>query len=160
MFSYHTILVKTMGKIGTIKEFTMVGFNRLNNATKNLTEDQLDWKSCSEANTIRNVLGHLIGEWYSFVPKILAADKDLETKGYAGTEGKSLDEIKADLAEGQKHLVAELSKVSEEDLAKEMDWFMGKQTVGRYLMLGVSEIIHHEGQIAAILGIEKRVQDA
>ena len=160
MFSYHTILVKTMGKIGTIKEFTMVGFNRLNNATKNLTEDQLDWKSCSEANTIRNVLGHLIGEWYSFVPKILAADKDLETKGYAGTEGKSLDEIKADLAEGQKHLVAELAKVKDEDLAKEMDWFMGKQTVGSYLMLGVSEIIHHEGQIAAILGIEKRVQNA
>jgi uncharacterized damage-inducible protein DinB len=149
-----------MGKIGTIKEFTMVGFNRLNNATKNLTEEQLDWKSCSEANTIRNVLGHLIGEWYSFVPKILAGDKDLEVKGYAGTEGKSLDEIKADLAEGQKHLVAELAKVKDEDLAKEMDWFMGKQTVGSYLMLGVSEIIHHEGQIAAILGIEKRVQEA
>jgi hypothetical protein len=32
--------------------------------------------------------------------------------------------------------------------------------VGSYLMLGVSEIIHHEGQIAAILGIEKRVQEA
>jgi len=149
-----------MGKIGTIKEFTMVGFSRLNSATKNLTEEQLDWKSCSEANTIRNVLGHLIGEWYSFVPKILAGDKDLEVEGYAGTEGKSLDEIKADLAEGQKHLVAELAKVKDEDLAKEMDWFMGKQTVGSYLMLGVSEIIHHEGQIAAILGIEKRVQDA
>lgn len=149
-----------MGKIGTIKEFTMVGFNRLNNATKNLTEEQLDWKSCSEANTIRNVLGHLIGEWYGFVPKILAGDKDLEVEGYAGTEGKSLDEIKADLAEGQKHLVAELAKVKDEDLAKEMDWFMGKQTVGSYLMLGVSEIIHHEGQIAAILGVEKRIQEA
>lgn len=149
-----------MGKIGTIKEFTMVGFNRLNNATKNLTEEQLDWKSCSEANTIRNVLGHLIGEWYGFVPKILAGDKNLEVEGYAGTEGKSLDEIKADLAEGQKHLVAELAKVKDEDLAKEMDWFMGKQTVGSYLMLGVSEIIHHEGQIAAILGVEKRIQEA
>ena len=60
-----------MGKIGTIKEFTMVGFNRLNSATKNLTEEQLDWKSCSEANTISNILGHLIGEWYGFVPKSL-----------------------------------------------------------------------------------------
>ncbi len=147
-----------MGKIGTIKEFTMVGFNRLNNATKDLTEEQLDWKSCSEANTIRNILGHLIGEWYGFVPKILAGDKDLEVEGYAGTEGKSLDEIKADLSEGQKHLVAELAKIKDEDLAKEMDWFMGKQTVGSYLMLGVSEIIHHEGQIAAILGVEKRIK--
>ena len=147
-----------MGKMGTIKEFTMVGFNRLNNATKNLTEEQLDWMSCSEANTIRNILGHLIGEWYGFVPKILAGDKDLEVEGYAGTENKSLEEIKKDLAEGQKHLIAQLAKVKEEDLAKEMDWFMGKQSVGSYLMLGVSEILHHEGQIAAILGVEKRIK--
>ena len=147
-----------MGKMGTIKEFTKVGFNRLNNATKNLSEDQLDWMSCTEANSIRNILGHLIGEWYGFVPKILAGDKDLEVAGYAGTEGKSLEEIKKDLAEGQKHLVAQLDKVKEEDLAKEMDWFMGKQSVGSYLMLGVSEILHHEGQIAAILGVEKRIK--
>jgi uncharacterized damage-inducible protein DinB len=147
-----------MGKIGTIKEFTMHGFNRLNNATKNLTEEQLDWKSCTEANTIRNLLGHLIGEWYGFVPKILSGNKDLEVEGYVGTEGKSLEEIKKDLSEGQKHLLAELAKVKDEDLAKEMDWFMGKQPVGSYLMLGVSEIIHHEGQIAAILGVDKRIK--
>ena len=147
-----------MGKMGTIKEFTMVGFNRLNNATKNLTEEQLDWMSCSEANTVRNILGHLIGEWYGFVPKILAGDKDLEVEGYAGTENKSLEEIKKDLAEGQKHLIAQLAKVKEEDLAKEMEWFMGKQSVGGYLMIAVSEIVHHEGQIAAILGVEKRIK--
>jgi hypothetical protein len=39
-----------------------------------------------------------------------------------------------------------------------MDWFMGKQTVGSYLMLGVSEIIYHEVQIAAIRGVEKRIK--
>ncbi|MBA7631963.1 hypothetical protein ES703_39503 [subsurface metagenome] len=148
-----------MGKMGTIKEFTQVGFNRINNSTKDLTEEQLDWKSCSEANTIRNILGHLIGEWYGFIPKILAGDKDLEVKGYKGTEGKSLENIMSDLAEGQKHLLAELDKVKEEDLAKEMDWFRGKQPVGSYLMLGVSEILHHEGQIAAIRGVENRIKD-
>ena len=148
-----------MGKMGTIKEFTQVGFNRINNATKDLTEEQLDWKSCSEANTIRNILGHLIGEWYGFIPKILAGDKDLEVKGYSGAEGKSLEEIMGDLAEGQKHLLAELDKFKDEDLTKEMDWFRGKQPVGSYLMLGVSEILHHEGQIAAIRGIENRIKD-
>ena len=147
-----------MGKINSIKEFTQVGFNRLNNATKDLSEEQLDWKSCSEANTIRNILGHLIGEWYGFIPKILAGDKDLEVKGYSGTEGKSLEQIMSDLAEGQKHLLAELDKVKDEDLTKEMDWFRGKQPVGNYLMIGVSEILHHEGQIAAIRGVEKRIK--
>jgi len=149
-----------MGKMSSIKEFTQVGFNRLNNATKDLSEEQLDWKSCSEANTIRNVLGHLIGEWYGFVPKILAGDKDLEVKGYPGADGKSLEQIMSDLAEGQKHLMAELDKVKDEDLTKEMDWFMGKQPVGSYLMLGISEILHHEGQIAAIRGVENRIKGA
>jgi len=41
-----------------------------------------------------------------------------------------------------------------------MDWFMGKLPVGSYLMLGVSEILHHEGQIAAIRGVENRIKDA
>ena len=148
-----------MGKMSSIKEFTQVGFNRLNNAMKDLSEEQLDWKSCSEANTIRNILGHLIGEWYGFIPKILAGDKDLEVKGYSGTEGKSLEQIMSDLAEGQKHLLAELDKVKDEDLTKEMDWFRGKQPVGSYFMLGVSEILHHEGQIAAIRGVENRIKD-
>jgi len=147
-----------MGKMGTIKEFTKVGFNRLNNTTKDLTEEQLDWKSCSEANTIRNILGHLIGEWYGFIPKTLAGDKDLEVEGYSGAEGKSLEQIISDLAEGQNHLLNELDKVNEEDLTKEMDWFMGKLPVGSYLMLGVSEILHHEGQIAAIRGVENRIK--
>ncbi|MBW1858345.1 MAG: DinB family protein [Deltaproteobacteria bacterium] len=146
-----------MGKMGMIKEFTKVGFNRLNNATKDLTEEQLDWKSCSEANTIRNVLGHLMGEWYGFIPKILAGDKGLKTEGYSGTEGKSLEQIRNDLAEGQKHLLSELDKVKDEDLAKEMDWFMGKQPRLGYLLMGVSEIIHHEGQIAAIRGLGNRI---
>ena len=147
-----------MGKMGTIKEFTKVGFNRLNNTTKDLTEEQLDWKSCSEANTIRNILGHLIGEWYGFIPKTLAGDKDLEVEGYSGAEGKSLEQIISDLAEGQNHLLTELDKVNEEDLTKEMDWFMGKLPVVSYLMLGVSEILHHEGQIAAIRGVENRIK--
>ena len=147
-----------MGKMGTIKEFAKVGFNRLNNATKDLSEEQLDWKSCSEANTIRNLLGHLIGEWYGFIPKILAGDKDLKVEGYSGTDGKSLEQITSDLSEGQKHLLAELDKVKDEDLTKEMDWFMGKLPVSNYLMLGVSEIHHHEGQIAAVLGVENRIK--
>ena len=147
-----------MGKVDGIKQFARISLMRLDNAIKNLTEEQLDWMSCSEANTIRNILGHLIGEWYGFVPKIAAGDKDAEVPGYAGTEGKSLAEIKADYEAGKANLMKILDGCKEEDLANEMDWFMGKQPLGQYLMLGVSEILHHEGQIAAILGVEKRIK--
>ncbi len=147
-----------MGKVKGIKQFAGLSLTRLDNATGNLKEDQLDWKSCSEANTIRNILGHLVSEWYGFIPKIAKGDKKAEVEGYEGMEGKTLDEIKADIEAGKANLMKILDEVSEEDLAKEMDWFMGKQTRGQYLMLGVSEILHHEGQISAILGVEKRIK--
>ncbi len=147
-----------MGKINTMKKFTIVSLNRLNNATKDLTDVQLDCKSCTEANTLRNIRGHLRGDWYGFIPKILAGDKDLKVEGYSGTDGKSLEQITNDLAEGQKHLLSELDKVKEDDLAKEMEWFRGKQSVADYLMIGIAEILHHEGQIAAIRGVEKRIK--
>jgi uncharacterized damage-inducible protein DinB len=135
-----------------------MSLNRLDNTTKNLSKEQLDWKSCSEANTVRNILGHLVGEWYGFIPKIVAGSKDAEVEGYAGTEGKSLEQIKADYEAGKANLMKTLDGISDEDLAKEMEWFMGKQSTANYLMLGVSEILHHEGQIAAILGVEKRIK--
>jgi len=147
-----------MGKVDNIKHFAGMSLNRLDNTTKNLSEEQLDWKSCSEANTVRNILGHLVGEWYGFIPKIAAGSKDAEVEGYAGTEGKSLEQIKADYEAGKGNLMKTLDGISDEDLSKEMEWFMGKQSTANYLMLGVSEILHHEGQIAAILGVEKRIK--
>ena len=151
-----------MTKIDTIKEFAELGFDRLDNALKDLTEEQLDWMSCSEANTVRNIVTHLISEWYGFIPKIIAGDKDASVKGvpegYVGNKDLSLETIMQDYNEGKNHLRAELGKVTDEQLLKEMDWFRGKQSVGSYLMLGISEIIHHEGQIAAIRGVEKRLK--
>ncbi len=151
-----------MTNIDAIKEFAELGFTRLDGSLKDLTEEQLDWTSCSHANTIRNILTHLISEWYGFVPKIIAGDKDVKVKGvaegYVGNKELSLAKIMTDLKEGKEHLRSELGKVKQEDLAKEMDWFMGKKPRGFYLMLGVSEIIHHEGQIAAIRGVEKRIK--
>jgi uncharacterized damage-inducible protein DinB len=147
-----------MPKVDGMKHFATMSLNRLDNATKNITEEQLDWKSCSEANTIRNILGHLIGGWYGFIPKIAAGSKDAEVEGYAGTEGKSVAEIKADIETGKAQLMKVLDGISDEDLAKEMDWFMGKQPTANYLMMGISEILHHEGQISAVLGVEKRIE--
>lgn len=147
-----------MAKIDTIKEFAELGFSRLDGALKDLPEEQLDWKSCTEANTIRNIVTHLIGEWYGFIPKIIAANKDAETKGYEAKPYMSVKDLMKDYEKGKEHLMAKLGKVQDADLAKEMDWFMGKKPMGFYLMLGVSEIVHHEGQIAAIRGVNKRLQ--
>ncbi len=149
-------------KIMILKAFTELGFSRLDRAIKELKEEQLDWKSCSEANTIRWILTHLSSELHVFVPKILKGDKEYVPEGwpedYLGNEGFSLEKILGDLSTGKEALMASLDQVSEENLSVEMDWFFGKQPKMQYLMLAISEIIHHEGQIAAILGVEKRMQ--
>jgi uncharacterized damage-inducible protein DinB len=149
-------------KIEMLKAFAELGFSRLDGAIKDLTEEQLDWKSCSEANTIRWVLTHLASEMFVFVPKIIKGDKEYKPEGwpdnYVGNESYSLEKIKGDIEKGKTKLMKKLGKLTEEVLAEEMDWFYGKQPKQAYLMLAISEIIHHEGQIAAILGVEKRLQ--
>lgn len=151
-----------MGKVDTIYEFAELGLFRLDRALKDLTEDQLDWQSCSEANTVRNILTHLVYEWNDFIPRIVAGDKDAKVKGvpegYIGNKDLSLEDIMRDVDEGKIFLLEQLCKVKDEDLLTEIDWFMGIKPLGFYLMLGVSEIIHHGGQIAAIRGVEKRLK--
>jgi len=151
-------------------EFTREAFRHLDNATKELTEEQLDWKSCPEANTIRNILDHLFVEWYGSLPKITSGntvlpDEDISVikqrilaRGYTGVKGKSIEQIKINLTEGKKYVYSELGKLNDEDLAKEITWFRGKQPLSNYLMIFPAEILHHEGQIAAILGVKKRIK--
>jgi len=149
-------------KIETMKAFAKIGFDRLERAIKDLKEEQLDWKSCPKANTIRWILTHLSSELHVFVPKILTGNKDYVPEGwpedYTGNTGYSLEKILGDLKEGKAKLMKSLDEISAESLAEEMDWFYGKRPKENYLMLAVSEILHHEGQIAAILGVEKRMK--
>jgi len=153
---------KVSEKAEAIKAFAQLGFDRLERAIKDLKEEQLDWKSCTEANTIRWILTHLSSELHVFVPKILKADKDYTPEGwpddYTGNTSYSLEKILGDINDGKAKMMKKLDKLTAESLAEEVDWFYGKQPKERYLMLAVSEILHHEGQIAAILGVEKRMK--
>lgn len=148
--------------IETMKAFANLGFMRLERATKDLTEEQLDWQSCAEANTIRWILTHLNSELFSFIPKILKGDPSYTPEGwpedYVGNAGYSLEKILGDLEKGKGKLIKKFEKLTPELLAEELDWFYGKQPKQNYLMLAISEILHHEGQISAILGVEKRMK--
>ena len=151
-----------MATIGTIKQFAEIGFMSLERATADLNESQLDWKSCPQANTIRWILTHLSSELHTFVPKIVKGDKTYAPKGwpsdYLGNTSYSMDKIMGDIKVGKEKLMKTLGRLKDRDLAEPLDWFYGVQPKEKYLMLAISEIIHHEGQIAAILGVEKRMK--
>lgn len=147
--------------VETLREFAGIGFIRLERATSDLTEAQLDWKSCPEANTIRWILTHLNSEFYGFIPKIVTGNKELESElpeDYVGNKNYSLEKIMQDLEKGKAKFMTLMDTLDEGDLDEAMDWFYGERTRGFYLMLAISEILHHEGQIAAILGVEKRMK--
>jgi len=149
-------------RVDALKAFTQIGFERLERATKDLKEEQLDWKSCKEANTIRWILTHMSQELHVYLPRILSGDKEYKPKGwpedYVGNPSYSLDKIIGDVEKGRDGLMKRLDKLTGKALAEEIDSWRGKRKREYYLMILISEIIHHEGQIAAILGVEKRMK--
>jgi uncharacterized damage-inducible protein DinB len=144
-----------------LKSFTEIGFSRLEAAIKDLTEEQLDYKICPEATTIRWILTHLAAVLHVYFPKTLTGNKDYKPEGwpddYTGNPSYSLEKILGDLETGKTKLFENIENLDTMALDKELDWFFGVKTREYYFMLGISEIHHHEGQISAILGVEKRL---
>jgi hypothetical protein len=148
-------------RVKALIKFSNIGFNRLEMTTKDLTEGQLDIKSCPEASTIRWILTHLTEILHIFVPKVITGNKEYTPEGwtedYTGNPSYSLEKILGDLESSKAEYLERLEKIEISLLDEPLDWFYGVQPREVYLMLAVSEIHHHEGQIAAILGIEKRM---
>jgi len=146
--------------IEMMKAFTELGLGLLDRRTAVITEEQLDWKSCAEANTIRWILTHLTDEMYVYFPKVVKGDKDFRPKdwpdNYTGNSSYSLEKIKENLEKGKVNLLKMIDNLTPDELAEEMDFFSGVRTKQYYFLLGISEIFRHEGQIAAILGVENR----
>jgi uncharacterized damage-inducible protein DinB len=146
-------------KTQMIKEFAQIGFDRLSRAIKDIKPEQLDWKSCQEANTIRWILTHLNEELHIYLPKFMGAEPTKNwPKDYVGNKNFKIDKMIKDQESGKRKLFANLNKLTNERLEEEIDGFSGKKPRRSYIMLFVTEILHHEGQIAAILGVEKRMK--
>jgi len=146
-------------KTNLIKEFALMGLDRLDSTTKDLKPEQLDWKSCPQANTVRWVLTHISEELNVYLPKSIGTAPPAKwPKDYVGNTSYKLEKINKDIERGKRGLKAGLNKLTNEKLEEEISGWAGKKTRQFYIMRGVSEILHHEGQIAAILGVEKRIK--
>jgi len=77
---------------------------------------------------------------------------------YIGNPGYSLEKIMGDLESGKKNLLGLLDATKDESFNVEVDLFMGKKPLQFYVTLMISEIIHYEGQIAAIVALDKRIR--
>lgn len=148
-------------KISAMRIFSQFGLDRLGWEVRGVTEDLLDWKYSEGANTIRWLLTHVSEVLNVYFPRALTGDLQYRPEGwpegYGGAEGLTLEGILRDIEEGRRGLMRRFDELVPSALEEELDWYIGVEKRELYLMILTSEILHHEGQIAAIIGLKKRL---
>jgi hypothetical protein len=164
-------------RLEAIKIIAQIGLDRLERATKELKPEHLDWRPFPKANTLRWILTHEAYILHVAFPRILLGDRGYLPVGwpddYQGNEGYPQEKILGDLEEGGASLMEDLDELTDESLAEEIEFagtltdeslaeeieFAGTRTREWAVMWMISEIIHHEGQVAAALGAWKRMKN-
>ena len=146
-------------RIEAIRAFALLALDRLDHTVGSLSEEDLDWKACEGANSVRWILTHTAQLGNVYIWKTLADDwgwwPDDWPRDYIGNPSYSLETINGDLAKGSEGFMEALSGVTEETLAEEID-FSGPRTREYAMMFIISEVIHHEGQLAHAVGTIRR----
>ena len=143
-------------KSESLKALANLAFGRFDNTMKDLKESEIDWKPVEEANNIRWILTHLSQQWNVGVQRTIKGDNNYKPVGwpddYVGSKSITFTNLMADLAQGRNTVLEGLGKLNAADLLDEVQSPSGP--VKRYdrLMRQISELIHHEGQIAYIRG--------
>jgi len=144
-----------------IKAITAIGLDRLDGLTKELDAVLLDWRPEPEANTLRWILTHESYILHVVLPRVLHGGRGYRPEGwpenYQGNPRYSLKKILGDLERGRASVTRELERLTDEALAEEIDFFGGRTREWSILWL-ISELIHHEWQVAAILSHWKRME--
>ena len=146
----------------TIKEFVDLAFSRLDRSMSQLTDEELDWRGCPEGNSPRWAITHLAQEWNVYMPKIFAGDMKMDVdwpEGYVDNRSYSLEQIKGDMAKGKDIIMKGIDLLTPEAMAEEIPFFRGTRRRDSALLTFISEIIHHEGQLATMMGTIKRQKE-
>ncbi len=147
--------------ISAMRIFTKFGLDRLRWDLREVAPELLDWKQCEEANSVRWLLAHISMVLNVYIPRAVTGDLGYVPEGwpddYADDGSRSLEGLVADIEEGEVRALESLESLSRESLEDTMDWYIGEERREVYLMILSSEILHHEGQVAAAIGLKRRM---
>jgi hypothetical protein len=109
---------------------------------------------------LRWVLTHTCQICNVGLPRIIKGDQSYTPEGwpenYVDNRNLSFNEILNDLEKGRNELMAKLKDLSQTELDAEIQMRRGSRKRGNALMLYLSEILWHSGQIAYIKGAINR----
>ena len=147
-------------KIKSIKTFAEMAFERFDWAMKDLSEKEIDWRPVEETNSIRWILTHLSQQWNVGMHRILKGDTEYKPKDwpedYVGNRSYSLTKIMSELEKGRRDFLSDLEKLTPAELEAEIPLWGGTKKRQYGLLIYLSEIFHHVGQIAYLRGAIKR----
>lgn len=147
-------------RVALIKRFVEIAFERFDWVMKDLSEKEIDWRPLKETNSIRWILTHLSQQWNIGIHKILRGDSEYKQKDWAedyiDNRSYSLSEIMSDIEKGRKSMYNSLESLTIAELETEIPLWGSKRKRQYALLLYISEIFHHVGQIAYIRGAIKR----
>lgn len=146
-----------------VKRFAEIAFERYEWAVKDLSEKDIDWRPMEETNSIRWILTHLSQQWNVMMPRILKQNPEYKPRDwpedYVNNVSFSFDRIMSDMEKGKSVVTNGLKNLTLEELEAEIPLWAGTRKRQYGILMLLSEIFHHAGQIAYLKGaIERRRQ--
>jgi hypothetical protein len=148
--------------LNAMEIFTNFGLRRLRWITENLDDEIFDWKMTLQSNSVRWVLSHISLVLNVFFPRAITGDLEYYPpelpRKYLDNHSLSIQRILNDIEHGESIVTEQLGSLDKEKLEESLDWYLGPNEREFYLMILCSEILHHGGQIAAIVGNWRRIK--
>lgn len=147
-------------KVEFVKTVAEMAFERFDWTTKDLSKKEIDWRPVEETNSIQWILTHLSQQWNVGIPRILKGDPEYKPedwpKDYVGNRSYSFEKIMSDIKKGRSIVMSSLGKLTLTELETEIPLWGGTKKRQYGLLMYLTEIFHHVGQIAYIRGAIKR----
>lgn len=149
-------MIEMTDEVESIKTFAEMAFERFDWTMKDLSAKEIDWQPMEETNSIRWILTHLSQQWNVGIHRILKGDLEYKPQDwpedYVGNKSYSLTKIASDLKKGRKRFLSGLEKLTPAALKTEIPLWGGTKKRQYGLLIYLSEIFHHAGQIAYLRG--------
>jgi hypothetical protein len=144
-----------------MKIFVEYGLTRLTWNLAKLDEDILNWRINPKANSVKWLLTHISMILNVYFPRAFTNNLSYLPENwlpeYHDNDELILETLLDDIENGKLETLNGFNQLSEGSLEEILDWYIGEEARETYLMILSSEILHHEGQIASIIGLKKRL---
>ncbi len=143
-------------KVELIKTLAEIAFERFDSAIKDISKKEIDWRPIQETNSLRWILTHLSQQWNVGIHRILKRDPEYKPKDwpedYVGNRSYSFEKIMSEIESGKDRVMNRLEELTPTELEAEITLWRGTRKLQLYLLIYISEIFHHVGQITYIRG--------